>query len=372
MAMLNEVPGVPASGSSAARRPWYRFRPHPASAVVWLYALLLMWYAAPRGPFFPKPGTIIVAHVPQMLQYGKLLLAAYWVCAAVAFGTGALRRRQPSLLRTLEVVLAVLVAVFGGAYAAARLGGPAVLNVALMVALMAGAPAFVIAALLTSSKQPRSALVPLALSLLVVFPLGLPELPVFSGAWQDLAEVKAPDGRMYHVQLKQVMQGRDYGLTEELGRSRFFLRTRVLGDVRDITSLWPTLVRPAGSGPRWGTRQLVLSPDGQWLVYVTESYPRKDSYDICFAYDLRAKRLYRWADRAQLSPFLLVGPDDALDSRDVKTLRAWMAEPYTPDEALAPEVLERDSHHPNPRVRALVAELRAGPHPAPTESPRHD
>jgi hypothetical protein len=355
-AMLNEVSGMPVSEPPPNRRPWCRFRPHPASAVVWLYALLLVWYAAPRGSFFPEPGMVITAHYPQVLEYGKMLLAAYWVCAAVAFGIGSLHRRQPSLLRTLEVVLAVLVAVFGGAYAAARLGGPAVLDVALMVALVTFVPAFVIAGALTSPKHPRSALVPLALSLLVVFPLAWPQEPALSGTWQDLARVKAPDGYTYHLQLKQAMQGRDYALTIETEGGPLFLRTRVLADrvLGESDSLgvspgWPILIHPSGVRLHpTGRAFLVTSHDSQWVSYVTSN---EGTWSVCFAYDLTAKRLYRGDDRAQLSPFLLIGPDDELDPHDVSTLRTRVP---------GPEVLERDAHHPNPRVRALVRELRAG------------
>jgi hypothetical protein len=348
-AMLNEISGTPPSEPPANRKPWYRFRPHPASAVVWLYALLLMWYAAPRGPFFPKPGTVITAHYPQVLEYGKMLLAAYWACAAVAFGAGALRGRPRSLLRTLEVVLAVLVAVFGGAYAAARLGSSAMQDAALTLALVTSVPAILIGGALASPKRPRSALVPLALSLLVVCPLAYPEMPELWPIWQDVGQVRVPDGHTYHVQHKQMLQGSDYILTLEADRGLLFLRTRVVADAGDITSAWPVLVRPAGM--HWDRRTLAASSDGRWLAYATESYPSKDTYSVRFAYDLRMKRLYRGDNRAQLSSFLLIGPDDGLDSRDVNALHTRIARP---------EVLERDARHPNPRVREVVRELRAG------------
>jgi NADH:ubiquinone oxidoreductase subunit 6 (subunit J) len=361
-AMLNGISGTPPSEAPANRKPWYRFRPHPASAVAWLFALVLLRYAGSHAPLFPKPGTPITAHYPQVLHYGKALLAAYWLCAAVVLGRGAYRLPFEEPLRDGELWLAVLVAIAALGYGVAYLvpgseAGRPYEWVPIMGAC-AGLFAFLAAVYHVSRRNRRSGLVALALSLFAVLPLAFTEMPVLSSAWHDVAQAEARDGRTYHVQLKEAMQAADYALTEETSRSRLFLRTRVVADVGDISSAWPVLVRPGEL--RWGGREFANSPDGRWLVYATKSYPSEAAYSIRFAYDLRAKRLYRRADRAQLSPFLLIGPDDTLNSRDVEALRSWMAHPYTPDEALTPEVLERDAQHPNPRVREVVRELRAG------------
>jgi hypothetical protein len=239
---------------------------------------------------------------------------------------------------------------------------------------------------LARARAVATLLVTLEVLLLVVAMASL----AFPGFWMRTAELRVPDGRVFRVMSSSMGETfhseERWLLTEEVSRTMLFTRTRVLaenfgsgdgtiqGTVSDLAVVRPRDARQYDVRGRALTRdwrtwdnqssgRMVISTDGRYLLYL-HAYAPWDSEALgcgaLFAYDLTRNRPYGWMELWELSQFVLIGPRDELNSADVALLRALLASKHYSESATpAPEVLERDLRHPNPRVRALVKDLLA-------------
>ena len=164
-------------------------------------------------------------------------------------------------------------------------------------------------------------------------------------------------------------------LASPLASTRFFYRMRVLGFAPGPYVALPT-VRPVGQAkyaltpPRElgvsGPGSFVLSSSGRQLLLIYAHTLEDDAGAVqteCYTgavYDLATRAFHGGPTVARVSPFLLVGARDRLEPSDrVSLLRhakyhdaGWMSDEAIPASTLLPEL-----HNPNPRVRALVAEM---------------
>jgi hypothetical protein len=203
-----------------------------------------------------------------------------------------------------------------------------------------------------------------------VLALGAKTFFVGMGSPLETARLRTRDGRVYRVH----RLGMSYVevLTEEIARSRFSFRVRVLG-VADHEYCNLLIVRPEGEYdlPASGVGipmplRLVMSRDGRWVALLRSftTYPtEKVGCTTELAYDTEGKRCYSGditGTLDDLSPFFLVGPHDTPDAQDAAAM--LYAVKHGPQYAHTSEnvsVLARDARHPNPQVRALAAVLLA-------------
>jgi hypothetical protein len=190
--------------------------------------------------------------------------------------------------------------------------------------------------------------------------------------WQDTAHLRTRGGPVFHVQQYEQWDV----LSEEVGKDRFFLRTRVVGATKGSRDGMP-LVRPTGAAAYqlpWSdwyanknTGKVIESQDGRWVLFAfayayTEplrGLPRLDRLECrtTLAYDLRSGRVYAGKTLAKLSPFILVGPRDALDDDDVKALRELRRYDFSIGKLYEFDAVAQGTKHPNPAVRRLAAQM---------------
>lgn len=159
-------------------------------------------------------------------------------------------------------------------------------------------------------------------------------------SWHTIARMRPDKGRTYFFMYQSAMQARVSCLTM-LDEDGFFTRRmKVLacGDDEDYLSV--PIVRKSGN---YDTRQDRIMTCGNLILLLN-----KHSY-CAVAFDLKTGRgltLYP-AEKLELSPFVCLGPNDALHPLDLKRYRAWKGDNK--------RVLEFAKRHSNPRVRSLVA-----------------
>ncbi len=203
------------------------------------------------------------------------------------------------------------------------------------------------------------------IGVLVALPLlELLALGAMAFDWREVGRVQLPDGSIYRV--RGSLPG--YLLTQAVKRGPLQIQERIIGygdkafpallvrPVREDTQdRWP----PTGSSPT-----LVQSADGRWLVFLLA--PRgggADDMPSCqshLVYDLRANRAYEVNDFADLSPFILIGPEDHLMPSDVQALLAGPRHVRPAGLNVippSPTTIARDLTNDNPEIRAAAARL---------------
>lgn len=331
-------------------------------AFPWLLAGVMVWYAADRAGLFPAPGSILVAHYPELVGKAKIAVGACWFAMVVVLVYAAVKRPAGRADRIGDWPVAL--ALFGPVVVlltSGRLGG-----------LVAGVGVAVcwLAALVLTAPRHRLTLYAGMTVLGVLVLLTCVDFPMVWVAWREAASLRARDGHTYYVQRCALGQGRSEALTREISRGSLFLRTRVIGLGRGEPRGY--LVRPAdrydlslGSSPMFvaGPEQLVQSADGRWIALIFSAPPASGPKPGCatsLAYDVRARIVYgdreHGKELSDLSPFILVGPSDKLNPDDLAALteagRGYADSP-------SPEVLKAELKNPNPRVREAVARMLA-------------
>lgn|GEM_PF-6798062 len=182
--------------------------------------------------------------------------------------------------------------------------------------------------------------------------------------WRDLTQLRLPDGSTYRVHSSLPA----YLLTAEVRRGPLLTRERVLGyGDKEFPAL---LVRPLRDNllrdrPLDGTRpSLLQSGDGRWLALVRvlgdETGQYMPSCQSHLVYDLEANKVYSVNDFADLSPFILVGPEDHLMPSDVEALLAGPRHVRPAGLNVippSPTTIAHDLINDNPEVRAAAARL---------------
>jgi hypothetical protein len=207
----------------------------------------------------------------------------------------------------------------------------------------------------------QTAVVVLVLPLSHVFLIGRTVLP----GWSQRTELPLADGRVFEVKETVFLQARQDVLAEKLPGDVLFDRSRVIG-TSAYESLGAPVVRPAGEEgyalekPADGVSsrsvaRLVATADEQWLVLIfPHVYPRRGTGCLGdLAYDLESGAFYGQDDVLELSPFILVGPEDDLEPGDIEVL--------LDEQTNAPTIqaLLTGIHHPNARVRRVVVQALA-------------
>jgi hypothetical protein len=206
-------------------------------------------------------------------------------------------------------------------------------------------------------------------------PLAVMASPVLLGIWffgchpwKDTAQLRVSDGRMLHVQR---FWESDI-LTEELDHHPLFLQTRVIagayGEYFNVA-----LVRPAASDydfpspaeryDPWKSKsagRLVQSTDGRFVafIYQYKGYPsNRIGCATNLVYDLATGE--RWdairdMERLlSLSPFVLVGRSDPINTADVEAMMVTGGQ-YV-GRCQDPATIGSLRAHPNPWVRVAVS-----------------
>ena len=285
----------------------------------WLVAMT--WYVWPRSAADPRSGTIIVAHSHELVVAGGWVLVALLVGTAAALISGATRERWSPWYRRVTLAAG-------------------------QVALVVG---FAIAPLTVLSTAYRGC-----------------------SQWREVAHLRASNGRQYRVQ----RSARWDVLSEEVERSTLFLRTRALA-VTEGSSEGVPLARPAemaGYEVAWhhlgankGIGKLVRSRNGRWLVFLfgyalSDVLSGSDELErlecrTTLVYELQSGRVYAGKTLLKLSPFILIGPSDALDDDDVKALREMRRYDFNLDRLYEFGAIAGGATHANPAVRRLAAQM---------------
>ncbi|MCJ7750317.1 MAG: hypothetical protein MUQ65_04395 [Armatimonadetes bacterium] len=276
-----------------------------AIPVAWFILAILLWYAAPRAGPLPRIGSIIRAHYPDLVSPLKIVLLFCWFAALALVIIAEFSRKRGGMISR-------------------RAAGFSAVTV-----------------------------------LLLPVPLTYVDMPGLWPMWQDRGQLRLAGSGTYHLQSGGILQGTTVAITQELSRGHLFLRTRVLALAGGES--YALLVRPRGAanydlaspGAAGPWLRLVSSTDARWLVAI-----RLQGTQACgaaIAYDLRRSQPYGLANLHELSPFILIGPNDSLNEADAAALMREM-EPDSSSYALAEmrDALARESRNPNPRVRELV------------------
>ena len=282
-----------------------------------LLGAAMVWYAWPRSGYAPMPGSILVTHYPAVARKAAAVLIVYCAVALLLGGIwGAIRSRRTLLGRIALLVADLAIVAFACVIASGFLD--------------------------------------------VTY--GLAFRP-----WDDHGAIRMPNGRTYHV----LHFWETYLLAEEVGRSPLFLQTRVLGSAGEYDGT--LLVRPRGDrryafpsnpeAPGFGKHagRPVTDSGRRTVLYVWGDVTQTKAIPYCatsLAYDLASASFLGGEKLPLLSPFLLVGPEDALEPDDVRALLYVLGngQQYVyvrPDI----QVLVRDARHPNPKIRELVARM---------------
>ena len=285
-----------------------RWAPRLVVALPWLMMAAIIWYVWPRSAPDLGPSNTIVAPYPVVVERGFRALAVAW-CLTLVFLLHRLVARRSRAQAIAAAVTLVLVP-FGG-------------FVGTVVSGLAG--------------------------------------------WRDVSHLRVLGGGTYHVQC----QWESDALTEETGGGPLFLRTKLIG-VNPNERGYRAIVRPSGlkqfdlaaatspGCPDAG--RLAQSRDGRWLICLCawQGSPKpKMGCATSLVYDLKLKTFYGDGTLADISPFLLIGPDDRLNGKDLEALlytRGSVGQEYIRGDTEVP-VLCRECTNPNREVRTAAAKM---------------
>jgi|GEM_PF-4610218 len=219
--------------------------------------------------------------------------------------------------------------------------------------------------------KPKRYLVIYAVILALIILPGMLVISSFSliGYPKLRASFRAANGRIYHVQYIGFGPGSIYALTEEQSRSQFFLRAKIMGRImadylpylplissEKITSSGFSTNWPDNSAYRDSLWKMLDSGNGKTILAL-----RSPKLHASMAYNLDTGKFYgdTFFDKSsfieELSPFILIGPDDTPDSAEVNALGEYLSKETSPPEFSAALIAERDN--PNPAVRLAAARI---------------
>jgi len=300
----------------------------------------ITWYAWPRSDVTPKLGSVITAGYPCLLWVPVGLLVGHCLVYVVAWSawerpvSGIARTVWRAALITLGFValnVVGLLLIFGLPFLVAL----PLLSVApaltLFLALgVAGAFLFMTSRVARRAWVYAAAVGPLAV---IMSPIVLPVYYFGSHPWRHAAQLPLPDGRVYHVQRFWESDV----LTRELSRDALFLRTQVIaGSYSEYLSV--ALVRPAQPGYEFARNRvwkdggrLVRSTDGGIIAFIYGFHSYSSKTTGCatdLVYNLSTGQRWSTDDNPErlftVSPFVLLGPTDRLNTGDVQAMRPTM------------------------------------------------
>ncbi len=278
------------------------------------------------------------------LQYALAVLALF---AAWLYGKLVYRGRLVTLLFPVSILLLGLVGSFVGAVA-----GPYGGIVLLVLLLAVGYRALGRISSDGNLLSYRYIAAVIILSPLVCsMRIGLNIAP-----WESFDRLTGPDGRTYWFMDSSFLQGQRLVIACDLAKNMFYSRRRVLGETNgDYPRSYIGIVRRAADRHE-GYGQLYLSPDGL-IIGV-----RGDN-DAYMAYDPERRRFYGREEIGVLSPFVLIGQDDALVPEDVIAIMTAIRKNghHGGDWNTRPDnrVFRQAGSHPNPAVRQAAQEIMA-------------
>ena len=132
-------------------------------------------------------------------------------------------------------------------------------------------------------------------------------------AWQVQSELTYKVGEKYYFMDYSFLQAQHMAITRRVNETMFTLGTKVVGTNNgDSPRSWASVIRPANK-LKEGGGQLYISDHGLLVGF------RYDNR--CYlAYDMLADKFYGHGDIENLSPFVLIGPNDLLYEPDVDAL----------------------------------------------------
>ena len=157
---------------------------------------------------------------------------------------------------------------------------------------------------LNDAERGKKNRLPIYAGFSVLFLLILPLVSVLLPGWRDLAQVRGPDARLYHVQNWSVLMGRTNALTEEISRGPLFLRTRVIASAPDEMGI-DVLIPPDSSATaaKATPKQVLLVVDSRWFVFGRRHEVKgDDTLAVNLVYDLTTSRLYNYSDLRRAVP----------------------------------------------------------------------
>ncbi len=324
--------------------------------IIALTAIVL--YVWPRSDPGPRQGAIIWAFRPRLLLIPVGALIVHWISYLLILLVS--ERRATRRLWIFIVGAIALALVFAVLLMLPR-------NTFLATMLLSLPAALTIVLLLGWKREKQFWMYGAGITPLVgsVCPYLLVIFVFWSHPWNDAAQLRLPDGRIFHVQR---FWESDI-LTQEISNDFLFLRTKVIvGNYNEYAGL--AIVRPEGAAYNWNkpknrystgksTGKLVSSTDGKFIAFIFpyDSYPNnKVGCATNLAYNLRTGQ--RWgAEKTNeiydFSPFALVGPTDKININDVEAMTegdgAWVSSCQNK------EVIKGLRRSENPWIRVAVA-----------------
>jgi hypothetical protein len=340
----------------------------------------LVCYVWPRTTVGDDFRGTVVLHDRALVRKGAGALVACWGAWLLAFSVRALLGEPQGWARIGLVALGLIA--FGllvGTVATWPFAGWFLL----IAAALCSASVAVLHGAMTGCRGRLIA--PIAMALLMT-PL-LPIAYLIAHDWIEASRLALPDGRTFIVLQSQVGVVHDnaagHMLAEEATAGRLFTRAIAIGGrMGGPPGHDPVVIRPAespGYDADWNEAMshpfsrlehgsLVLA-DGVSLVAFV--YPDAYSSDpppcaLYLAWDLQTRTFYGspWILAMgshtvyEISPFVLIGADDELNKADVSAALRDRRDRFS-DPVVDFDLLERESTHPNPRVRQLVPHLAA-------------
>lgn len=191
--------------------------------------------------------------------------------------------------------------------------------------------------------------------------------------WRLYGSLTASDGQTYWFCDSSFLQGQTMALVRMEDQRWFGSRYRALGDTNgDSPRFYATLIRPAQPGPAPGSpdfAQVPMSPigdpkepPGSYGRLVQDQagtiYGLRSGTHCYFTFDPPSQRFVAQESVWSTSPFALLNADDEPWEGDVRELteRIKKGRPNTSGVPTR-SALQDGLQHPNPRVRAIAAEL---------------
>jgi hypothetical protein len=192
---------------------------------------------------------------------------------------------------------------------------------------------------------------------------------LWSHPWTDLGPIRVPANGTYHVQ----RYSRTDLFTRELNRDRLFWRSVVVGSFDNHYGA-VAMVRPANAvsfnlkrtmADRSPLSRIAFSHDARWIMWLftREDYSwrlgeAEHAWRGCYAYfvyDRSQDALYGGERLRDLSPFILIGAKDKLDTSDVEALLRESRQDSSLERWRMLSVTIKDAANPNPAVRRAAA-----------------